>query len=489
MLTKPKLAKPPKAPSGVKYALTVPRSVLFADLLMHANLRPVMYTAYGMDYERDYAIIDAKVISFNHDSDEIFTAAFTAGRSVEEALNGFVDSMAVTARKLQRRSSLVSSQTRRPHNSNDILEDLQDYWQACRLHMASLFSFWNVENLMVQTITHELRQTGHQAMIQNLDQFIKSNETNQYVRERRCFEKIIRRFAGDRTDLNAKTASPALLVALRHHAREFGFLLTPFDHGKVISTVTLLLRVNEVQQSLNAKSNLGITFTLPDLGTPLTPKLKRLIRILEQMTFWKNERLDVLSLADARMEPLYQAAAGSIDIPIGQLFNMTSGEIEGSLTRGRLTVSRKVLAERGVAYCLVLHNGEIDFYEPSNTNETEISTLDQKSTVLQGIGASTGTARGKVRILLSTEACAQLKTGEVLVTTMTRPEMGAALDRAAAFVTDEGGLLCHAAIISREMKKPCVIATAKASKILKTGELVEVDGAKGTVKIITRSGA
>lgn len=62
--------------------------------------------------------------------------------------------------------------------------------------------------------------------------------------------------------------------------------------------------------------------------------------------------------------------------------------------------------------------------------------------------------------------------------------MGAALDRAAGFITDEGGLLCHAAIISREMKKPCVIATGNATSALKTGDLIEVDGTQGIVKII-----
>lgn len=66
---------------------------------------------------------------------------------------------------------------------------------------------------------------------------------------------------------------------------------------------------------------------------------------------------------------------------------------------------------------------------------------------------------------------------------MTRPEYGVALDRAAAFVTDQGGLLCHAAIIAREMKKPCVIATGNATQVLSDGTIVEVNGTTGLVKI------
>ncbi len=65
---------------------------------------------------------------------------------------------------------------------------------------------------------------------------------------------------------------------------------------------------------------------------------------------------------------------------------------------------------------------------------------------------------------------------------MTFPHFIAAMERCAAFVTDEGGILCHAAIVSREMRKPCVIGTKIATKVLKDGDLVEVDATKGIVR-------
>jgi len=58
------------------------------------------------------------------------------------------------------------------------------------------------------------------------------------------------------------------------------------------------------------------------------------------------------------------------------------------------------------------------------------------------------------------------------------------MQRAAAFVTDEGGITCHAAIVAREMKKPCVIGTKIATKIFKDGDIVEVDADKGIVRKI-----
>lgn len=80
----------------------------------------------------------------------------------------------------------------------------------------------------------------------------------------------------------------------------------------------------------------------------------------------------------------------------------------------------------------------------------------------------------------------RVKEGEVLLCAMTSPDYVPAMNRAAAIVTDEGGLLCHAAIVSRELEKPCIVGTKIATKILKDGDFVEVDANKGVVNILKR---
>ena len=96
-----------------------------------------------------------------------------------------------------------------------------------------------------------------------------------------------------------------------------------------------------------------------------------------------------------------------------------------------------------------------------------------------------GVASGRVRIIFQkTNSKYNIKDGEILVTDMTKPDMLTACKKAAAIITDEGGITCHAAIIAREMKKPCVIGTKNATQILHDGDLVEVDANNGVVKII-----
>ncbi len=101
--------------------------------------------------------------------------------------------------------------------------------------------------------------------------------------------------------------------------------------------------------------------------------------------------------------------------------------------------------------------------------------------LLQGLAASSGMASGRVRVLLSPKEGNQLLDGEVLVAPMTNPDWVPTIRRAAAVVTDGGGMTCHAAIVSRELGVPCVVGARTATSILRDGELVTVDGALGTV--------
>ena len=101
---------------------------------------------------------------------------------------------------------------------------------------------------------------------------------------------------------------------------------------------------------------------------------------------------------------------------------------------------------------------------------------------IKGNTAYKGIAIGKVKILLTADEMEKVKEGDILVAVMTFPHFIPAMERAAAFVTDEGGILCHAAIVAREMRKPCIIATKNATKILKDGDLVEVDADKGIIQ-------
>ena len=101
--------------------------------------------------------------------------------------------------------------------------------------------------------------------------------------------------------------------------------------------------------------------------------------------------------------------------------------------------------------------------------------------LVRGLGASPGMASGKVKIVLDIEELDKIKDGDIMVTTMTTPDMVPAMRRASGIVTDEGGVTCHASIISRELGIPCVVGTGNATTTLEENSGVTLDGKKGLV--------
>ena len=109
------------------------------------------------------------------------------------------------------------------------------------------------------------------------------------------------------------------------------------------------------------------------------------------------------------------------------------------------------------------------------------ASSDLGDVLVRGLGASPGMASGTVKIILDIDELDKIKDGDIMVTTMTTPDMVPAMRRASGIVTDEGGVTCHASIISRELGIPCVVGTGDATATLEENSGVTLDGKKGLV--------
>lgn len=123
------------------------------------------------------------------------------------------------------------------------------------------------------------------------------------------------------------------------------------------------------------------------------------------------------------------------------------------------------------------------FYLVQTRPITTLSATTQPvgTVLVTGLGASPGVASGKVRVLKTPDQGHQLQAGEVLVAPMTSPDWVPTMRRAAGIVTDSGGMTCHAAIVSRELRIPCIVGARDATRVLRDGELVTIDGRKGQI--------
>ena len=104
--------------------------------------------------------------------------------------------------------------------------------------------------------------------------------------------------------------------------------------------------------------------------------------------------------------------------------------------------------------------------------------------LIKGDIANKGKVTGRAKVVLSYNDVSKVEEGDILVASMTTPDYVAAMEKAIGFVTDEGGITCHAAIISREFSIPCIVGTVNGTKVIKDGDMIELDAYNGIVKIL-----
>ncbi|MFH1187693.1 MAG: PEP-utilizing enzyme [bacterium] len=216
-----------------------------------------------------------------------------------------------------------------------------------------------------------------------------------------------------------------------------------------------------------------------------TPEIKAILRLTEIFIKWQDQRkvytLTFITLADKILKEISRRTR--IDHEL--LRYSCSREFKDILTK-RFNVSE--LKKRREASLFIYKNGKImDIYTGREAKNflNIVSRLDfEDVNEISGIAVSMGKATGKVKIIMAAKNISKIEKGDILVAPMTRPEHLVGMKKAAAIITNDGGITCHAAIIARELKIPCIIGTKIATKVLKDGDMVEVDAEKGIVKIL-----
>lgn len=203
-------------------------------------------------------------------------------------------------------------------------------------------------------------------------------------------------------------------------------------------------------------------------------------------------RKNVFSRVSLGFRPIFKhiaAQAGSGEWR--DCFYLTYGEM-GDILDGKKQDIRQIAQQRKICGGLVDAQGQSFFLEPGITEKlyTYVQQVHKSKVgvdvtdTVKGLGASKGKVRGTVRVILNATEFHKMNEGDILVTAMTSVDFVPIMERAAAFVTNEGGITSHASIVAREMKKPCIIGTKNATQVLKDGDFVEVDADNGIVRKI-----
>ena len=221
-----------------------------------------------------------------------------------------------------------------------------------------------------------------------------------------------------------------------------------------------------------------VDFLPPDLLKNLLPQFQD-ARLYAERVYTESEQF-VQGLAS-----VLEKRSG---YPANLLLVTLKEEFEGFL-QGRSLPPRTVLEDRFASAALLFVDGAAELLVGNAVKQLDddiVASMAAKES-LQGVTAYPGKAEGMARIVLDPQRAGNFGPGEILVTGMTRPEYMDLIKKSAAFVTDAGGMLSHAAIVARELKKPCVVGTEVATKVIHDGDTISVDADRGVVTVVTRA--
>ncbi|MES2087797.1 MAG: PEP-utilizing enzyme [Patescibacteria group bacterium] len=206
----------------------------------------------------------------------------------------------------------------------------------------------------------------------------------------------------------------------------------------------------------------------------------------------RNEAEYIVSLAGFYLMPVYTEIGGRLQIPVNDLrkfyetdvVNCLLGKavpVEVLVSKGNIVaVGTDESVERRINFSPAEARALFEHMEKNAKNA-------QGNNEFKGVCASTGTAVGIARIVHSPSENNKVQEGDILITHATTVDYLPAMKKAAAIVTEVGGLTCHAAVVSREFKIPCVVALKNATTNFKDGDMIEVLADRGMVTVVKRA--
>ncbi len=194
---------------------------------------------------------------------------------------------------------------------------------------------------------------------------------------------------------------------------------------------------------------------------------------------------------------MWYKIAEILDLKVSDILKfLTPLEIQQLLSGKYKEDISELIKLRKKSYAISYEGGEkveiFTYKEADKLFKERIKKPSTRDKIIKGQSASLGIYKGKVRKIIVgdleilQDSIKKFKKGEVLVTSMTQPNMMVIARKAGAIVADEGGITSHAAIISRELKIPCIVGCLKTMQVLNDGDLVEVDANKGIIKILKK---
>ncbi len=292
---------------------------------------------------------------------------------------------------------------------------------------------------------------------------------------------------------------PTIWEHIANYENDFGWMGRTYYAGEPISAVDIVLRLQNILRHdcagrlsrIDARREEQLAERRRAIECLDAPEACQLADTVASCIHLRSRRLDVFFIAHERVIDALRAAGRVLGLgrPDDIIF-LDQREISHALREGSSPADLRARVDaRRNGFEFVAIAGAIEWIpravSPQKQQAVQLSTSDDE---VVGVTACAGRVRGQVRLVLTDQDMLDMVPGEILVTASTTPSLMLAVEKAAGIVTDEGGMLCHAAIVSREFDIPCVIGTDNATHRLRTGDMVDMlAGDEGRVRLLSRA--
>lgn len=331
--------------------------------------------------------------------------------------------------------------------------------------------------------------------------FVKKEEEDllKIVREIQKNKEVKRIFTGKGfSSKKLREKFPGIYNRIKKHEADYCWV--PYDYGVYLWDLKYFLKViKDLVSSRNAgddlEKNKRYYQALAKKRRDLVKKLKidayhqKLFSVLRTSAFLLDYKKEQFTKCHYQIMSLFREVAKRLKISETHIRIYTPEELKQFLLHNK-ALSGERLKSRYAYAAYYWYGNKFKLYENKEARtffDREVRKESrEEARQFEGIIASAGKYVGRARVISHPRELNNFKKGEILVAQMTSPEYVVAMKKAGAIITDRGGVTCHAAVVSRELGVPCVVGTGNATKILKTGDLVELNANHNSVRIIKR---
>ena len=279
---------------------------------------------------------------------------------------------------------------------------------------------------------------------------------------------------------------------IKEHTQKYFWIENSWAEGKYISELEFTKKIIDDLQNLDALKRKRqeiidrIKFVKQAKSRILkdmqSKEMKNICKLYEQLADFREIRKRRVLKDHYYLYELLKETCRRSKTPISTLQWSFPSEIKSLKIDKNLL---KELEQRKTKYIVTgLKNKLIHVYGKDVDTISNALIKRLNTSEIKGVVANKGIVKGYAKIVLKKDDFKKVNKGDIIVAMMTRPDYMPIMEKASAIITDEGGTTCHAAIVARELKKPCIVGTQTATILLKDGDYIEVDAEKGIVKKI-----